>query len=89
MRRVGGRAALSRSGGKETASYSFGGKYLRRCAACSGDGYAALLLGDYKSGSQAVLATVSSAGSEIARLEISSEALGHLRRRAIYRGALQ
>ena len=37
---------------------------------------AALLLGDYKSGSQAVLATVSSAGSEIARLEISSEVLG-------------
>lgn len=63
------------SGGKETASYSFGGKYLRRCS-LSGDGYAALLLGDYKSGSQAVLATVSSAGSEIARLEISSEVLG-------------
>ena len=31
------------SGGKETASYSFGGKYLRRCS-LSGDGYAALLL---------------------------------------------
>ena len=46
------------------------------CTLEGGAVYDALLLGDYKSGSQAVLATVSSAGSEIARLEISSEVLG-------------
>lgn len=62
-------------GGRETASYSFDGRFLRRCS-LTGDGYAALLLGDYKSGNQAMLVTVDAGGDEIGRCEISSEVLG-------------
>lgn len=55
-------------------AYSFAGRFLRRCS-LQGDGYAALLLGDYKSGSQGRLVTVDEDGQLIAQLEIDREVL--------------
>lgn len=55
-------------------AYSFAGRFLRRCS-LQGDGYAALLLGDYKSGSQGRLVTVDEKGQLIAQLEIDREVL--------------
>ncbi|MBE6939689.1 MAG: hypothetical protein E7457_02560 [Ruminococcaceae bacterium] len=55
-------------------AYSFEGRFLRRCS-LQGDGYAALLLGDYKSGSQGRLVTVDEKGQLIAQLEIDREVL--------------
>ena len=61
-------------GGTLQASYSFEGDSLRRCD-LGGDGFAALLLGHYKSGSQCRLVTVDDAGQEIAALEVNSDVL--------------
>ena len=52
------------TGGKLAGSYSYDGGYLHRCS-LGGDGYAALLLGRYKSGSQGRLVTVDSQGREL------------------------
>ena len=60
--------------GTQRASYAFGGDSLRRCD-LGGDGYAALLLGHYKSGSQCRLVTVNDDGEEIAGLEVNSDVL--------------
>lgn len=60
--------------GTHQATYSFGGDSLRRCD-LGGDGYAALLLGHYKSGSQCRLVTVNDDGEEIAALEVNSDVL--------------
>ena len=57
------------TGGKLAGSYSYDGGYLHRCS-LGGDGYAALLLGRYKSGSQGRLVTVDSQGRELASLDI-------------------
>ncbi|MBE6990189.1 MAG: hypothetical protein E7426_05535 [Ruminococcaceae bacterium] len=62
---------LSASGALQD-TYSFGGDSLRRCD-LKGDGFAALLLGHYKSGSQCRLVTVDGEGQEIASLEVSSD----------------
>ena len=65
---------LLSSGGAMQAAYSFGGDSLRRCD-LGGDGFATLLLGHYKSGSQCRLVTVDDAGQEIASLEVNSDVL--------------
>ena len=64
---------LSAAGGLQ-ASYGFDGDSLRRCD-LGGDGFATLLLGHYKSGSQCRLVTVDDAGQEIASLEVNSDVL--------------
>ena len=56
------------------AFYDYEGGYLRR-AALTGDGFGALLLGNYKSGGQTRLVTVNTAGEEIASLETEGEVL--------------
>ncbi|MBQ1459933.1 MAG: hypothetical protein IIZ26_03240 [Oscillospiraceae bacterium] len=61
-------------GGTYQATYSFGGDSLRRCD-LGGDGFAALLLGHYKSGSQCRLVTVDDTGTEIAAMEVNSDVL--------------
>ena len=62
------------TGGKLAGSYSYDGGYLHRCS-LGGDGYAALLLGRYKSGSQGRLVTVDSQGRELASLDIDEEVM--------------
>ena len=62
------------TGGKLAGSYSYDGGYLHRCS-LDGDGYAALLLGRYKSGSQGRLVTVDSQGRELASLDIDEEVM--------------
>ncbi len=61
-------------GGELHATYAFTGDSLRRCN-LSGDGYATLLLGHYKSGSQCRLVTIDDDGKEIASLEVNSDVL--------------
>ncbi len=63
------------AGGALHATYSFEGDSLRRCD-LEGEGFAALLLGHYKSGSQCRLVTVDDDGAEIAALEVNSDVLG-------------
>jgi hypothetical protein len=53
-------------------TYSFGGGSLRRCS-LDGDGYAALLLGHYKTGSRCRLVTVNEDGRELAALEVDGD----------------
>ncbi|NLU24513.1 MAG: hypothetical protein GXW99_07370 [Clostridiales bacterium] len=60
--------------GKLIASYSFDGGYLRGCS-LQGNGFAALLLDRYKSGSQGRLVTVDKRGEEIGSLDINEEVL--------------
>ncbi len=60
--------------GEQTGAYDYVGQYLRRCT-LEGDGFATLLLGRYKSGSQMTLLTVNSAGEVIASLEVDREVL--------------
>ncbi|MFR6393990.1 MAG: hypothetical protein ACLUNQ_01765 [Oscillospiraceae bacterium] len=55
-----------------TAAYDYGGDYLRRVS-ISGDGYAALLLGRYRTGTQHRVVTVNSDGQELASLELDAE----------------
>lgn len=58
--------------GVMTASYGYGGDYLRRVSV-SGDGYAALLLGHYRTGTQNRLVTVGADGQELASQELDAE----------------
>ncbi len=60
--------------GSLTANYSFRGDGLRRCS-LDGDGFAIVLLGHYKSGSQCRLVTVDDSGEELASLEVNSDVL--------------
>ena len=63
----------SRSGEVE-AVYSYGGAYLREFD-LRGDGFTALLLNRYRSGSVGRLVTVDTAGEEIASLDVNQEIL--------------
>ena len=58
--------------GVMTAAYDYGGDYLRRVSV-SDDGYAAVLLGRYRTGTQHRIATVNGEGKELAALEIDAE----------------
>ena len=60
--------------GEVRAAYSYGGNYLRRVD-CGGDGYAALLLGRYRNGTQHRLVTVAGDGQELASLDVDGEVL--------------
>ena len=55
-----------------TAAYDYGGDYLRRVSV-SDDGYAAVLLGRYRTGTQHRIVTVNGEGKELAALEIDAE----------------
>ena len=58
--------------GVMTAAYDYGGDYLRRVSV-SDDGYAAVLLGRYRTGTQHRIVTVNGEGKELAALEIDAE----------------
>ena len=58
--------------GVMTAAYDYGGDYLRRISV-SDDGYAAVLLGRYRTGTQHRIVTVNGEGKELAALEIDAE----------------
>ncbi len=60
------------SSGALLETYDFGGDSLRRCS-LDGDGYAALLLGHYKAGSQCRLVTVSEDGRQLSALEVDGD----------------
>lgn len=60
--------------GEVTAAYDYGGDYLRRVSV-SEDGYVALLLGRYRSGTQLRLVTVSSTGEALASRELDAEVM--------------
>ena len=60
--------------GAVTASYSYGGQFLRRCVVSDG-GWTALLLSRYKSGGYASLITVDADGNELGGCEIDGEVL--------------
>ena len=60
--------------GTINASYPFEESYLRRCS-LQGDGFAALLLGRYKSGAQGTLLTVDERGKVIGQVEADGEVL--------------
>lgn len=62
------------TGGEEAAFYDFEGTYLRRCS-LEGEGFAALLLGRYKSGTQTQLVTVDEEGTQLAILDVDKEVL--------------
>ena len=59
--------------GEVRAAYSCGSDYLRRVDC--GDGYAALLLGRYRNGTQHRLVTVDSDGQVMASLDVDGEVL--------------
>ncbi|MCI2057079.1 MAG: DUF5711 family protein [Oscillibacter sp.] len=63
------------AGGEVSASYDYAGGYLREYD-LGGDGYAALLLNRYQSGSAGRLITVGTDGAEIASLDVNEEILG-------------
>lgn len=54
--------------------YSYGGSYLKGCA-LGGDGFAALLLGEYRSGGQDRLATVDGKGEELGSRQLEQQVL--------------
>ena len=58
--------------GVMTAAYDYGGDYLRRVSV-SEDGYAAVLLGRYRTGTQHRVVTVGDDGRELASLELDAE----------------
>ncbi len=60
--------------GEQKAVFDFEGTFLRRCS-LSGDGYAAVVLGRYKSGGDTRLVTVADNGELIGQTEISGEVL--------------
>lgn len=64
--------ASGRANGKLTGTYSYDGEYLREYD-LGGDGFTALLLNRYQSGSVGRLVTVDDEGAEIASLDISEE----------------
>lgn len=59
--------------GAVVSNYSFAGSYLRRCQ--MGNGFAAVLLSRYRSGTSAMLVTVDEAGNELAGCEADGEVL--------------
>lgn len=65
---------LAGTDGKVAASYDYAGGYLREYS-LDGDGYAALLLNRYQSGSVGRLVTVGTDGKEIASLDVNEEVL--------------
>ena len=67
--------ALTDRDGEDQVRYDYGGAYLREYA-MEGDGFTALLLNRYKSGSVGTLVTVDEEGQEIASLEVREEVLG-------------
>ena len=67
-------ALADRDGGDQTR-YDYSGAYLREYA-LEGDGFTALLLNRYRSGSVGRLVTVDDQGEEIASLEVRDEVLG-------------
>ena len=60
--------------GEVQAAYSCGGDYLRRVD-CGGDGYAALLLGRYRNGTQHRIVIVTPDGQALASLDVDGEVL--------------
>jgi len=60
--------------GEKTATYSYGGDYLREYTQ-GGDGFTALLLNRYTSGSVGRLVTVNTEGEEMGSLDIHEEVL--------------
>lgn len=60
--------------GRAVGSYDYGSGVLRRCS-LGGNGYAALLLGRYKIGSQLRLVTVDDEGQELASLDLDGDVL--------------
>ncbi|MCI8809037.1 MAG: hypothetical protein HFF84_02720 [Oscillibacter sp.] len=60
--------------GEVQATYTYKGSYLREFA-LEGDGFAALLLNRYRSGSVGQLVTVDSSGKELGSLEVREEVL--------------
>ena len=60
--------------GTISAGYPFEESYLRRCS-LQGDGFAALLVGRYKSGAQGTLLTVDERGKVIGEVEVDGEVL--------------
>lgn len=60
--------------GSVTGSYDYAGKFLRGYS-LGGDGYAAILLNHYKSGSAATLATVNEKGEVMGELSLDEEVL--------------
>ncbi len=66
--------AVYDGGGELLGRYDYGGQYLKSYS-LDGDGYAALLLGKYRAGSDATLLTVDSAGQAEASLPFSEQVL--------------
>lgn len=60
------------TGGEMTAACGYGGDYLRRYSV-SDDGYVALLLGRYRTGTQHRVVTVDGSGQVLASLELDAE----------------
>ena len=60
--------------GTTNLTYDYGGAYLKDYS-LGGDGYATLLLGKYRAGSSATLATVDAEGKTIASLELDDQTL--------------
>ena len=60
--------------GAQAGSFEFEGSYLRR-ASLDGDGYAAMVLGRYRSGARARLVTVDENGEVIGQIRIDDEVL--------------
>ena len=67
--------ALTDRDGEDQVRYDYNGAYLREYAT-EGDGFTALLLNRYRSGSVGRLVTVDEEGQEIASLEVRDEVLG-------------
>ena len=60
--------------GSEAGIFEYEGSFLRRCS-LNGDGFAALVLGRYRSGPQARLVSVDEQGAVLGQLRINSEVL--------------
>ena len=60
--------------GRLTSTYHYGDEYLRRCC-LTGEGYAVVLLGHYKSGAQAHLMIIDPNGDELSVETVDSEVL--------------
>ena len=67
--------ALTDRDGEDQVRYDYGGAYLREYD-LEGDGFTALLLNRYRSGSVGTLVTVDDQGEQIASLEVRDEVLG-------------
>ena len=67
--------ALTDRDGDDQTRYDYSGAYLREYA-LEGDGFTALLLNRYRSGSVGRLVTVDDQGEEIASVEVRNEVLG-------------